>query len=138
MANMGDRVSVGDREGVIVRSVNTPEGVELTVRVPDNQDTLDDYELPYDPHALILDGHGGAVRGVEFDNTSVEDALAKNNEVRARHEDDAETGEKRREDRLRATAAPAANEGDKRRDDKLAATKPAATKAADRKAGDTK
>lgn len=128
MANV-DRVSVGDREGVVLRSVNTSEGIELTVLVPDNQDTLDDYELPYDPHALILDGHGGAVRGVEFDNTSAEDALAKNDEVRVRHEDDAAAGEKRREDRLRATAAPAA--------DAKPATKPAATKAP-AKGADTK
>lgn len=111
MANVGDKISVGDREGVVVRSVNIAEGVELTVRVPDeDHPQVGEYALPYDPHALILDGHGNTSAGVPGYDGTVEGAVAKNDELRERNEKASQEAEEKRDEALRETAAPAADE----------------------------
>lgn len=132
-----NRVTYGDREGVVVRSVKTSDGVELTVHVPDDQDSLEDALPAVDPHALVLDGHGNTSAGLPsgYEGLTEETARQKNDELRKAADKEAARNENKREERLRETAAPAANEGDK----PAAPAKPATgTRAADRKAGDTK
>lgn len=88
MAN-SNRVTYGDREGVIVRSVKTTDGVELTVRVPDDQDVLasldaDDDSVVAPGHTALNDGHGNITRDDPRYNVSVEEAVEKSEEIRTR------------------------------------------------------
>lgn len=96
-----NRVTIGDREGVIVRTVGMSDGIEYTVRVPHDQDALEDVVPASDPHALILDGHGNTSNHPERYDLTVDEAVARNEELREQADAD---DEQRREEKARAAA----------------------------------
>lgn len=121
-----NRVTVGDKEGVIVRSVKTTDGYEYIVRVPDDQGSLEDATPAVDPHALVLDGHGNttALSNPErFEGLTVDSAIEKTEELRGEAEADAKRREERREERLREVAGEAAVDTQDDRDKAAAAAK---------------